>query len=193
MFKYCLVLFAIALGISDSAIPTDAILAADVFRSGDRIYITGEAENSKVVVAIQRISYRKELGTKCKTVTFNTNSVPDLIQIDGKTINPKPFPNKPYKKCSPKIPRSESYRSGNRYVVNSSALVENKAYLIRIIKPKTKSIKTNRCGFGSFKLVETLTAFSSSFEINIYSIKGVKLSEMPDREKPTCPRKKKGE
>jgi len=187
MFKYCLVLFAIALGISDSAI-------ADVFKSSDRVYITGEAESSRVVIPIQRISYRKELGTKCKTITFKTNSLPDLIQIDGKTLNPKTFAVKPYKKCSlKKNAQTESYRNGNQYVVSNVDLIENKAYLVRIIKPKTKTIKTNKCGFGSFKLVESLTPFSSSYEINIYSVKNVKLSDMTERAKPTCPRKKKGE
>jgi hypothetical protein len=183
MFKYFLLMAAVGIRLGIALIINEPAIA-DVFKSGKKIYINDLAENAKIEIKTQRISYRKLVPNNCKALVFKTTQSVELLEIENKIIDVKTLRSRPFRACSDKIPNTDSYRDGNNFWI--AQVPQGKSYLIKIISPDVKKVKSNSCGYASFKLIESLTAFSTSYEINIYSVQGVKLSNIPERDKPNC-------
>jgi len=178
-------ILALYLGITIQGILTDAAAAA-TFRHEDKVYITGLTAKTTVAIPIERISFRKPVTNKCGILEIKTTIIPALFVIDRVEFRPATFPLKNRKSCTKDSPNDTSkYKtSDTTYLIGG--LAKEKSYTVQIVKATTKKLKTTKCGYASFKLVETLTPFSSSYEINIYTVNKIKVKNMPIADKPKC-------
>ena len=163
-------------------------IATNIFRAENRIFITNLKPQAKVGVSVQRISFRKVIADDCGEVGFNATTVPDLVLVGKQEFIPARFPLEANRLCTRGMPISRrSYKTSNtRFII--AGLQPRQPHLLRIIRPSQTTITTNRCGYGTIAITETLTPFAGSYEVNIYAVNGKKLTTLPTKAALQCRR-----
>lgn len=181
---------------------------SNIFKSNDKIYITKLKPKTKVEISLQRITFRKLVADNCGEISFESITVPVLVLVDQKLADrkqveseklaesqkliesqkfiPAKFTLEATRACTKDSPKSDrSYKVSNtRFVL--AGLKSQTPYLIKIIKSAPKNLTTNRCGYGSIPITQSLTSFASSYEDNIYAINGKKLKDLAVQKPLTC-------
>jgi len=186
VLNFLCLLIAMNLGSNQTAAESmPKAIAVNIFRAEDKVYITKLKPKTKVDISLQRITFRKLVADRCGEVSFESSSVPALVLAE-KEFNPAKFTLEATRVCTKDSPKSDrSYKTSNtRFVL--AGLKPQQPYLLKIIKPSTKSLSTNKCGYGSIAITQSLTAFASSYEDNIYAVNGKKLKDLPIQKTPTC-------
>jgi len=162
------------------------------WRFEDKVYIGNLKPQAQVKISVEHTTFRKLLANRCGEVSFESKSLPTLIIINGKeTLEPAKFLLEPQRKCTKDTPKSSiSYKvSPVKFII--AGLEPNKSAFVKIVKPRTKNLSTNKCGVGAIAINKSLTAFANSHEDNIYSINGIKLNNISVlRAAPKCKNQK---
>lgn len=167
---------------------TPSAIASNMFRADDRVFITNLKPQTKVAVNLQRITFRKIIADDCGEVGFNATAVPDLVIVESREFIPAKFPLEANRICSKGTPVSErSYKvSATRFII--AGLKPKQPYLIRIIRPSKATLNSNRCGYGTITITQSLTPFAGTYADNIYAINGRKLANLPTKSPLICRR-----
>ncbi len=171
---------------------------ATVFRAEDKVYITNLKPKAKVAISVQRITFRKLVTDRCGEMSFKSSTIPALVLVESQKsaksqklvesqkFIPAKFALEATRVCTKDSPKSDrSYKASNTKFV-LAGLKPQRSYLLKIIKPTTKNLTTNKCGYGSIPITQSLTSFASSYEDNIYAINGKKLKDLSVQEPPSC-------
>jgi hypothetical protein len=161
----------------------------NIFRAEDKVFITNLKPNTKIEIYLQRITFRKLVADICGEISFESSTVPTLVLIEDQEFIPAKFPLEASRICTKRSAKSDrSYKttSTNFFL---AGLKPQQPHLVQIIKSARKNLETNRCGYGSIPITKSLTAFSSSYADNIYSINGKKLKDLKSQNPPKCKKK----
>jgi hypothetical protein len=178
--------------------PSPFLQATNLFRAADKIFITNQKPKTKIEISLQRITFRKLVADNCGEVSFESTTVPVLVLteasaqtltktlLDTQEFNPSKFVLTPTRICSKNSPKSDrSYKTSNtRFVL--AGLNPQHPYLVKIIKPDTRALNINTCGYGAIPITQSLTPFAASYQDNIYAINGKKLKELITQKPPKC-------
>ncbi|AFY73669.1 hypothetical protein Syn7502_01613 [Synechococcus sp. PCC 7502] len=159
---------------------------AAIFRTEDKIYITDLKPKAKVEITVQRITFRKLVADSCGEVSFESTTIPALVLVANQIFTPAKFTLESSRVCTKDSVRSDrSYKTSvTRFVLAGLKPLETQ--LVKIIKSETKTLKTNRCGYGAIPITQSLTPYADSYEDNIYAVNGKKLKDLPERKPPKC-------
>jgi hypothetical protein len=166
--------------------PLSAVAAS--FRVDGKVYITDLKPQTKVKIPVERITFSKVLVNQCGEASFTSKSLPSgAIVNNNKILYPAKFLLDTKRKCTKGSPKSsKNYKSSSTNFI-IAGLKPDSSVLIKTIKPTLKNINTTKCGYGAIAITSILTGFSNSYEQNLYSVNGMKLTDIPTAEvAPQC-------
>ncbi len=157
-------------------------------KTESKIYLQSlpPGENAKITIQSRRSTSLRVDG--CGNGKISTSTKPDLIEVEGKTIQVAKLPITDKPTCG-KSSQISSDKKEKIYIL--SGLTAKKSLTAQLIISQNKKVKANKCGFASLALKEKMVGYAEKYVETIYSVNGKTLASIPKGEDLECRGKKK--